>query len=77
MVRTPAIARCVALVGKMTIAMERVIQAVVRPDYRLWSEYSDRVEGEVDLRDWEGQDVFAPWLTPGVFEAVRVNERRR
>ena len=54
--------------------MERVTQAVPRPNYRLWLRFTDGVEGEVDLSGLLGQGVFAAWRDPGVFAAVSVNE---
>lgn len=58
----------------MPTVMERVTRAEARSNFRLWLKYTDGVEGEVDLRGLVGQGAFAAWLTPGVFEAVRVNE---
>ena len=54
--------------------MERVVQALPRPNYRLWLRYTDGVEGEVDLGALVGKGVFEAWLEPGVFEAVQVNQ---
>jgi hypothetical protein len=47
----------------------------VRPldGYRIWLEFADGVEGEVDLSDLAGRGVFKAWADRRVFESVRVD----
>ena len=43
-------------------------------DYRIQLQYSDGVEGEVDLSHCAKTELFAEWQEPGVFEQVRIGE---
>lgn len=45
-----------------------------RENYKLWLRYSDGTEGEVDLSDMTGTELFADWNVPGVFEQVELGE---
>jgi hypothetical protein len=42
------------------------------PGFRLHVQYTDGVEGVVDLADLVGQGVFSLWSEPGAFEAVTI-----
>lgn len=42
--------------------------------YRVWLRFSDDAQGEVDLSDLAGRGVFAAWIDPKVFTAVRVED---
>ena len=53
--------------------MRRVTDVRALPLFRIWVRFEDGVEGEVDLSDMAGIDVFAQWETPGVFERVFVD----
>ena len=45
-----------------------------RENYKLWLRYSDGTEGEVDLSDMAGTELFADWKVPGLFEQVKLGE---
>ena len=42
--------------------------------YRIQLEYSDGVQGEVDLSHCVGTELFSEWDEPGVFERVRIGD---
>ena len=44
--------------------------------YRLWVEYDDGVNGEIDLSDMAGKGVFKAWDEKGLFEKVHISPRR-
>jgi len=46
----------------------RAVEA--RAGYRLWVQFEDGVEGEVDLSDLVGRGVFKRWENAGEFEQV-------
>ena len=50
----------------------RPVKVQPLPGYRLWLEYSDGVNGEVDVSDMVGTDRHKPWDAPGSFEKVRI-----
>lgn len=51
-----------------------VVKVEARGGYRLWLQFQDGVEGEVDLGPWlTFQGVFAPLRDPAYFARVRVN----
>jgi hypothetical protein len=45
-----------------------------RPQNRLWLEFADGAQGEVDLSDLAGRGVFEIWNKPGIFEDVTVGQ---
>jgi len=45
-----------------------------RANYKLWLQYSDGTEGEVDLSDMAYTELFADWKVPGLFEQVKLGE---
>ena len=54
--------------------MERVLNVTALDDYRLHVEFTDGVEGEVDLSDRLFGPVFQPLKDPDFFKQVRVDE---
>ena len=50
-----------------------LIEVAPREKFRLYLRYDDGVDGVVDLAALAGRGVFARWLEPGVFEAVRLS----
>ena len=49
----------------------QLLQARAQPQYRLWLQYADGVEGIVDLSALVGQGVFALWNDETEFQKVR------
>lgn len=43
-------------------------------NYRIHIRYSDGVEGEIDLSDCVGTELFADWQEPGMFEKVQIGD---
>jgi hypothetical protein len=52
--------------------MFKPVKATALSGYRLELEYSDGVQGIVDLSKLAGKGVFAIWSLPGAFERVRI-----
>ena len=52
----------------------RILEASPQAGFKLFLRYDDGVAGVMDLSSLAGQGVFATWLTPGVFEQVRLTE---
>lgn len=46
------------------------------PNFQIYIEFADGVEGEVDLSDLAGKGVFEAWNDYSVFEQVRVSRHR-
>ena len=40
--------------------------------YQIWLQYSDGIEGVVDVSEWADKPLFAEWQEPGLFEQVRI-----
>lgn len=53
--------------------VHEIVAAQARSGYRLWVEFRDGVEGEVDLSPLVGKGVFASWRDESVFQAVAVD----
>ncbi len=53
--------------------MERIVKAEARPCYRLWLQFTDGTEGEVDLSYLVGRGPFVRWSDPTEFARVRVD----
>ena len=52
-----------------------VTDAKTLPDYRLWVRFSDKTEGEVDLKDFiacDARPIVAALLDHAAFSAIRV-----
>ncbi len=50
--------------------MFKPIDVEALPQYKLWLRYADGVEGEADLSDLAGKDVFKVWNKYSAFEDV-------
>ncbi len=46
------------------------------PNYRLYLEFSDSVNGEVDLSDLAGEGAFEAWSNQTFFEEVHIGLHR-
>ena len=51
----------------------RPVRVRARDGYRIWTRYSDGVEGEVDLSAPAGKGVFRVWKDLGVFAGIHVS----
>ena len=47
-----------------------------RGKYRIWLQYSDGSNGEIDLSDIAGRGVFKVWDEPGRFDRVYIASHR-
>jgi len=56
--------------------MLKPVKLEVRPQYRLYLEYSDGVAGEVDLSDLAGRGVFAAWNDEQFFRKAHFSASR-
>lgn len=46
------------------------------PNYRLYLEFNDGAQGEVDLSDLAGKGVFEAWNDYSFFEKVHIGDHR-
>ena len=46
------------------------------PNYRVYLEFSDGAEGEIDLSDLAGRGVFEAWNDYSFFQKVHIGEHR-
>ena len=53
-----------------TMIRPTAVQA--RDNYRIWIEFEDGEQGEIDLSHLAGQGVFKAWLEPEFFQDVRI-----
>ena len=56
--------------------MLKISSAKALSDYKIWIQYSDGVEGEVDLSHLVGKGVFSAWKDENVFQNFRVDNGR-
>lgn len=56
--------------------MIQPIKVQSRPGYRLYLEFSDGTQGEVDLSDLAGDGVFEAWKDGRFFEQVHIGDHR-
>lgn len=54
--------------------MIKLVEVKAKPNYRLWLQYEDGAEGELDLSNLVGQGVFRYWNDPANFERVYIGE---
>jgi len=52
--------------------MLRILSARILPDYKIWIQYSDGVEGQIDLSYLVGKGIFSAWEDKEVFQNFRV-----
>ncbi len=56
--------------------MIKIISAKACADYKIWIQYSDGVEGEVDLSHLVGKGIFSAWKDASVFQNFQVENGR-
>lgn len=54
--------------------MKRVTKINALPNYAIWIQYDDGVEGTVDLSHLVGKGVFAAWNDARAFAQVRIGD---
>ncbi len=57
----------------MEFKRAKIIACRSRPNYRVWIQFDDGLEGEVDLSHLVGQGVFEAWKSIDFFNQVRVD----
>ena len=50
----------------------QVVGARPLEKYRVWIRFADGTEGEADLGDFAGLEIFGQWDDPGVWEGMRI-----
>ncbi len=53
--------------------MHRIVRVKPMKNYRLWVEFSDGVQGTVDLSHLVGKGVFSAWKDPKNFKSVFID----
>ena len=56
--------------------MLKISSAKALSDYKIWIQYSDEIEGEVDLSHLVGKGVFSIWKDMDVFQDFRIENGR-
>lgn len=51
----------------------KIVACKPLPNYRVWIEFDDGLEGEVDLSDLVGKGVFEAWRSLDFFNQVRID----
>ena len=54
--------------------MKKITAVEPRDGYRIWVQFDDGVDGELDLQHLAGSGVFKAWVDMTVFRQVRVGE---
>jgi hypothetical protein len=60
------------LVIKKGKLMYRIIKVKPLPQYKLWLQFKDGIEGVVDVSNLLNKGVFSKWNDPGEFEKVEI-----
>lgn len=53
----------------------KIIKCEPHDNYKLWIQFDDGVEGEVDLKNLAGKGVFSAWNSISFFNSVYVDKR--
>jgi len=53
----------------------KIIKCEPHENYRLWIQFDDGIEGEVDLKSLVGKGVFSAWNSIEFFNSVHVDKR--
>lgn len=53
----------------------RIIKCEPHDDYRLWIQFDDGLEGEVDLKNLAGKGVFSAWNSIEFFKSAHIDKR--
>jgi len=56
--------------------MLKILSAKALTDYKMWIQYSDGVEGEIDLSHLVGKGVFSIWQDKTSFQNFRIEKGR-
>jgi len=51
----------------------KIVSCKAKPDYILWVQFDDGIEGEIDLSDLVGLGVFKAWESKEFFETVKID----
>lgn len=57
----------------MEFKPEKIIACEAKPNYHLWIQFEDGLEGEVDLTHLVGNGVFEAWRSIEFFNQVHVD----
>ena len=57
-----------------TYMLVQVLKADYRGNHRVWLQFDDGVEGEIDLSDKLGGEIFEPLLDPDYFASFELDE---
>ncbi len=61
--------------GGMKFKRAKIVACEARPKYRVWIQFDDGLEGEVDLSHLVGKGVFEAWKSVEFFNQVRVDPK--
>lgn len=61
--------------GVMTFKRAKIVACKPKPNYHVWIQFDDGLEGEVDLSYLVDQGVFEAWKSVEFFNQVRVDSK--
>jgi hypothetical protein len=61
--------------GVMEFKRAKIVACKPKPQYRVWIQFDDGLEGEVDLSYLVGQGVFKTWISIDFFNQVKVDPK--
>jgi hypothetical protein len=59
----------------MKFRRAKIIKCKPHENYRLWIQFDDGIEGEVELKHLAGKGVFSAWNSIEYFKSVYIDKR--
>ncbi len=59
----------------MEFKRAKIVACKARPNYRVWIQFDDGLEGEVDLSHLAGKGIFKAWESTDFFNKVHVDPK--
>lgn len=59
----------------MIFQRAKIIKCEPHDDYKLWIQFDDGMDGEVNLKDFVGKGVFSAWNSVDFFNSVYVSKK--
>lgn len=53
----------------------KIVKCIPHANYKLWIQFDDGIEGEVDLKSLAGRGVFSAWNSIEFFNSVYVDQK--
>ena len=59
----------------MEFHQAKIVKCKARDNYKLWIQFDDGLNGEVDLKNLAGRGVFSAWNSIEFFKSVHIDKR--